>query len=138
MNTTASLLPVQAVRNNLPGMLDLILRGRRVLDGLIRDERALPQTTQQLLALALLGIAVHGLVLGGALHLRTRLRWTGEESLNCRKRERFGREGRAVVQKVSLCSNHFESLWGRHLPSDGPGPRFGGAQQERFGRGKKG
>ncbi len=69
MNTTASLLPVQAVRNNLPGMLDLILRGRRVLDGLIRDERALPQTTQQLLALALLGIAVHGLVLGVAAHL---------------------------------------------------------------------
>lgn len=46
------------------GMFDLLLRERRTLDGLVRDERALPRTTQRLLLLALLGLFVHGLVLG--------------------------------------------------------------------------
>ena len=70
MDTAAALpRPVQAVPDNLPGIFDLVLRGRRALDGLLRDEAALPRTTQQLLALSLFGIAVHGLVLGLAAHL---------------------------------------------------------------------
>jgi len=44
---------------------------------------------------------------------------------NCRERERLGREGRAVVWKFGLGSNHFESLWGRQLITrDASGFRF--------------
>ena len=69
MATTAFPRPAQAAPNGLPGMMDLVLRGGRALDGLMLDEAALPRTSQQLLALALLGIGVHGLVLGIAAQL---------------------------------------------------------------------
>jgi len=47
-----------------PGMFDLILRGRKHLNALMRDEAALPGVTQKLLLLSLLGLAVHGLAVG--------------------------------------------------------------------------
>ncbi|MHB8877601.1 MAG: hypothetical protein ACYC8T_28250 [Myxococcaceae bacterium] len=53
----------------LPGMFDLILRGRRRLNALMRDEGALPGVTQKLLLLSLLGLAVHGLAVGLAAQL---------------------------------------------------------------------
>jgi hypothetical protein len=46
------------------GMFDLVLRGQKRLSVVLRDEAALPMTTQKLLALSLLGLAVQGLVLG--------------------------------------------------------------------------
>ena len=61
--------PIEAVRGDLPGMFDLILRGRQKLDLLLRQESELPRSSAQLLALALVGTAVHGLVLGVAAQL---------------------------------------------------------------------
>jgi hypothetical protein len=50
-------------------MFDLILRGRERLDDLLRDESQLGPAAQKLLLLALLGLLVHGTVVGlsGAL-----------------------------------------------------------------------
>jgi len=60
------------------GMLDLILRGQSRLTRLLLDERALPVAVQRLLALSLLGLGVHGLVVGfGAQMLHTALPWGG-------------------------------------------------------------
>src|SRR5690242_16134552 len=53
----------------LPGMFELILRGQRRLDELLRDEAALPHVIQRLLALSVLGLSVHGLVMGAAAQL---------------------------------------------------------------------
>jgi hypothetical protein len=53
----------------LPGLLDLVLRGRKQLTALIRDETALPEVVQRLLALSLLGMGVHGLVVGTVAQL---------------------------------------------------------------------
>ena len=61
--------PIEAVRGDLPGMFDLILRGRQKLDVLLRQESELPGSAARLLALALIGTAVHGLVLGLAAQL---------------------------------------------------------------------
>lgn len=53
----------------LSGMFDLLLRGREKLDLVLREESTLPRATAQLLALALVGTAVHGLVVGLAAQL---------------------------------------------------------------------
>jgi hypothetical protein len=50
-------------------MFDLVLRGQKRLSAVLRDEAALPETIQKLLALSLLGLAVQGLVLGLAAQL---------------------------------------------------------------------
>jgi hypothetical protein len=47
-----------------PGVFELILRGPARLNALMRDESALPGVTQKLLLLSLLGLAVHGVVVG--------------------------------------------------------------------------
>jgi hypothetical protein len=48
------------------GMFDLILRGQAHLTSVLRREEDLPATMQKLLVLALLGLGVHGLVVGFA------------------------------------------------------------------------
>src|SRR5207244_1564256 len=50
-------------------IFDLVLRGRQKLDLLLRNDSELPRTTTQLLVLALIGTAVHGVVLGIAAHV---------------------------------------------------------------------
>jgi hypothetical protein len=50
-------------------LFDLLMRGPRALDALLLDERELPRTTQRLLLLSLLGLLVHGLVLGATAHM---------------------------------------------------------------------
>jgi hypothetical protein len=50
-------------------MFDLVLRGRAQLDELVRDEAQLAAAAQKLLALSLLGLAIHGLVVGLAATL---------------------------------------------------------------------
>jgi hypothetical protein len=60
------------------GMLDLILRGQSHLTRVLLDDRALPVAVQKLLALSLLGLGVHGLVVGFAAQvLRPDLPWGG-------------------------------------------------------------
>ena len=54
---------------DVPGMFDLILRGRKQLTALVRDEAALPDVIQRLLALSLIGIGVHGFVVGAVAQL---------------------------------------------------------------------
>ena len=46
------------------GLFDLVLRGQDRLSSLLRHDASLPSLTQRLLALSLLGLAVHGLVVG--------------------------------------------------------------------------
>jgi hypothetical protein len=48
------------------GMFDLILRGQAHLTRVLRREKDLPATLQKLLVLSLLGLGVHGLVVGFA------------------------------------------------------------------------
>jgi hypothetical protein len=48
------------------GMFDLILRGQAHLTSVLRREKDLPATLQKLLVLSLLGLGVHGLVVGFA------------------------------------------------------------------------
>ena len=48
------------------GMFDLILRGQAHLTSVLRREEDLPVTMQKLLVLSLLGLGVHGLVVGFA------------------------------------------------------------------------
>jgi hypothetical protein len=48
------------------GMFDLILRGQAHLTSVLRREEDLPATLQKLLVLSLLGLGVHGLVVGFA------------------------------------------------------------------------
>lgn len=48
------------------GMFDLILRGQAHLTAVLRREKDLPATLQKLLVLSLLGLGVHGLVVGFA------------------------------------------------------------------------
>ena len=48
------------------GMFDLILRGQSHLTSVLRREEDLPATMQKLLVLALLGLGIHGLVVGFA------------------------------------------------------------------------
>ncbi len=60
------------------GILDLILRGQSRLTRVLLDERALPVAVQRLLALSLLGVGVHGLLVGIAAQLlRVELPWGG-------------------------------------------------------------
>jgi hypothetical protein len=59
-------------------MLDLILRGQSHLTRVLLDDGALPVAVQKLLALSLLGLGVHGLVVGLAAQvLRPALPWGG-------------------------------------------------------------
>ncbi len=53
----------------VPGMFDLMLRGEPRLNRLLRDEAALPELIQRMLSLSVLGLSVHGLVLGVAAEL---------------------------------------------------------------------
>jgi len=53
----------------VPGMFDLILRGETRLHRVMRDEAGLPEVIQKLLALSVLGLTIHGLVLGLAAGL---------------------------------------------------------------------
>jgi hypothetical protein len=67
MNTTAFValpVPEAAAPTSPRSMFDLILRGRERLDDLLRDDAQLASAAQKLLALSLLGLLVHGLVLG--------------------------------------------------------------------------
>jgi len=48
------------------GMFDLILRGQAHLTSVLRREEDLPATLQKLLVLSLLGLGIHGLVVGFA------------------------------------------------------------------------
>jgi hypothetical protein len=50
-------------------MFELILRGESRLHRVLRDEAGLPEVIQKLLALSVLGLAIHGLVLGVAAEL---------------------------------------------------------------------
>jgi hypothetical protein len=52
-----------------PAFFDLVLRNDRRLDAVLRDEPTLASSLRQLLALALVGLAAHGLVLGAAVWL---------------------------------------------------------------------
>lgn len=69
----APLLPVPepavADPSPVPGMFDLILRGEARLHRLMRDEAGLPEVIQKLLALSVLGLTIHGVVLGLAAEL---------------------------------------------------------------------
>ncbi|WP_224365410.1 hypothetical protein [Hyalangium versicolor] len=58
-----------AFSSPVPGMFDLILRGEAHLHRLMRDEAGLPEIIQKLLALSVLGLTVHGGVLGLAASL---------------------------------------------------------------------
>jgi hypothetical protein len=53
----------------VPGMFDLILRGEARLHRLLRDEAGLPEVIQKFLALSVLGLTIHGVVLGLAAEL---------------------------------------------------------------------
>jgi hypothetical protein len=62
----------------VPGMFDLILRGESRLHRLMRDEAGLPEVIQKLLALSVLGLTIHGVVLGlaaGMFEPDTALKW---------------------------------------------------------------
>lgn len=62
----------------VPGMFDLILRGETRLHRLMRDEVGLPEVIQKLLALSVLGLTIHGVVLGlaaGMFEPDTSLAW---------------------------------------------------------------
>ena len=62
----------------VPGMFDLILRGETRLHRVMRDEAGLPEVIQKLLALSVLGLAIHGVVLGlaaGMFEPRASLAW---------------------------------------------------------------
>ncbi|WP_224246388.1 hypothetical protein [Hyalangium gracile] len=59
-----SLPTPEPVPGPMPGMFDLILRGEARLHRLLRDEAGLPEVIQKLLALSVLGLVIHGGVLG--------------------------------------------------------------------------
>lgn len=61
--------PTVGVPGPVPGMFDLILRGEARLHRLMRDEAGLPEVIQKLLALSVLGLTIHGVVLGLAAEL---------------------------------------------------------------------
>jgi len=76
MNTTASIampaqdVPLPAAEARAPrSMFDLILRGRESLDDLLREESQLAAAAQKLLLLSLLGLLIHGVVVGLAASL---------------------------------------------------------------------
>lgn len=53
----------------VPGMFDLILRGESRLHRLMRDEAGLPEVIQKFLTLSVLGLTIHGGVLGLAAEM---------------------------------------------------------------------
>jgi hypothetical protein len=53
----------------VPGMFDLVLRGEVRLNRLLRDEAVLPELLQKMLLLSVLGLSIHGVVLGLAAEL---------------------------------------------------------------------
>jgi hypothetical protein len=53
----------------VPGMFDLVLRGEARLNRLLRDEAVLPELLQKMLSLSVLGLSIHGVVLGVAAEL---------------------------------------------------------------------
>lgn len=57
-------VPVLPAPVPVPGMFDLILRGESRLHRLMRDEAGLPEVIQKFLALSVLGLTIHGVVLG--------------------------------------------------------------------------
>ncbi|MDY7229690.1 hypothetical protein [Hyalangium rubrum] len=59
----------EAPPSPVPGMFDLILRGEMRLHRLLRDEAGLPEVIQKFLALSVLGLTIHGVVLGLAAEL---------------------------------------------------------------------
>ncbi len=63
---SAAAAPPAAITADEPGMFDLILRGQAHLTSVLRREETLPATMQKLLVLALLGLGIHGLVVGFA------------------------------------------------------------------------
>jgi hypothetical protein len=73
MNTTAFVaIPSQdtAHPQRAPrSMFDLVLRGREMLDDLLRDETHLGTAAQKLLLLSLVGLVIHGAVVGVAATL---------------------------------------------------------------------
>jgi len=64
-----SLPATPAPAGPVPGMFDLILRGEARLHRLMRDEAGLPEVIQKFLALSVLGLTIHGVVLGLAAEL---------------------------------------------------------------------
>jgi hypothetical protein len=64
--TSTAAAPAPAIAADEPGMFDLILRGQAHLTSVLRREETLPATMQKLLVLALLGLGIHGLVVGFA------------------------------------------------------------------------
>ena len=65
MDTTAFIAMPHATPQPTPrNMFDLILRGREQLDEVLRDDTQLPGAAQKLLLLSILGLAIHGVVLG--------------------------------------------------------------------------
>ena len=68
MDTTAYVampaIPAEPASARPRNMFDLILRGRERLDELLRDETQLAPAAQKLLVLSILGLAIHGAVLG--------------------------------------------------------------------------
>jgi hypothetical protein len=72
-----ALLPDERPRTPSPKVFELVLREPTQLSAVLSDELQLPRATQRLLALSLLGLGVHGAVLGASLstvHL-TELAW---------------------------------------------------------------
>jgi len=58
-----------AATGPVPGMFELLLRGEARLHQLMRDEAGLPEVIQKFLALSVLGLTIHGAVLGLAAEL---------------------------------------------------------------------
>ncbi|XXF80357.1 hypothetical protein P2318_11560 [Myxococcaceae bacterium GXIMD 01537] len=72
IESTPSVVPQESPPGPVPGMFDLVLRGEARLNRLLRDEVHLPELIQKLLSLSVLGLAIHGGVLGGAASLFAR------------------------------------------------------------------
>ncbi len=58
------MIDTTAPRPSIPGMFDVILRGTAELDTLLQDDRALPDIVQRLVGISVLGLSVHGAVVG--------------------------------------------------------------------------
>lgn len=61
----------------VPGMFDLVLRDEARLNRLLRDEAVLPELIQKMLTLSVLGLTIHGVVLGMAAQLFESQPWLG-------------------------------------------------------------
>ncbi len=61
--------PLSVGPGPIPGMFDLILRDEARLHRLMRDEAGLPEVIQKLLALSVLGLSIHGVVIGLAAEM---------------------------------------------------------------------